>query len=267
MRRSILIGILALFVLSSFATVGTASAYSYVQPFNQSVAVPTFSFVGQNFTVYVNDSYGFTNYTVTAYIAGNNLTGLSPSSSVHTFQANSPDFKFNVKSPLTSQAIYITIISAAQYGSVSVKTSNTYQVTVVDPIVFHAVVLNTGVTTVKNLTVDFYLDNSANPIGNVTVGSIAPNQAVSVNFTYPLDPVKYLGTGEHTLKVSTSSSLISINGKSGASITTFYYGTPPNYNWIYYVAAIVVIFMVFLSLSAGRKPVPGMRAPKWRRQK
>ena len=267
MRKSILFGIMALFVLSTLASAGTASAYSYVQPFSQSVEVPSFSFVGQNFTVYVNDSYGFSNYTVTAYIAGNNLTGLSPTSSVHDFQAKSPDFKFNVKSPLTSQVLYLTIISAAQYGSVAVKTSQTYQVTVVDPIVFHAVVLNTGVTTMKNLTVDFYLDNSPNPIGNVTVSSIAPNQAVNVNFTYPLDPVKYLGSGQHTLKVSTSSSLININGKPGASITTFYYGTPPNYNWIYYVAAIVIIFMVFLALSSGRKPVPGMRAPKWRRQK
>lgn len=260
-------GILALLVLSSFATVGTASAYSYVQPFNESVAAPTFSFVGQNFTVYVNDSYGFTNYTMTAYIAGENLTGLSPTSAIQNAQASNPDFKFDIKSPLSSQTLYITITSAAQYGSEHVKSSQTYQVTVVDPIVFHAVIVNTGITTVKNLTVNFYLDNSPNPIGNVTVNSIAPNQAVNVNYTYPLDPVKYLGTGEHTLKVSASSSLININGSPGASATSFYYGTPPNYNWIFYVAAIVVIFMIFLALSSGRKPVPGMRTPKWRKQK
>lgn len=258
---------LALLLLTSYAAVGTASAYSYVPPFNQSISASGYSFVGQNFTVYVNDTNGFANYSVTAYVAGNNLTGLSPTSSIHNFQASNPDFKFSVTSPSTSQTLYITIISAAQSGSTAVKSSQTIQVTIVDPIVFHAVVKNTGVSTVKNLTVNFYLDNSGSPIGNVTVKSIAPNQAVSVNFTYPLDPVKYLGNGEHTLKVTTGSQLISINGNIGSSTTTFYYGTPPNYNWIFYVAAIVVVFMVFLALSSGRKTTPGMRAPKWRKQK
>ena len=267
MSKPFLIGVLALLLLSSFAAMGTASAYNYVQPFGQSISTTGYSFVGENFTIYVNDTNGFTNYTVTAYIAGNNLTGLSPTSSIHNFQASNPDFKFSVTSPIASQTLYITIISAAQYGSTSVKTSKTIQVTVVDPIVFHAVVQNTGVSTVKNLTVDFYLDNSASPIGNVTVNSIAPNQAVNVNFTYPLDPAKYLGNGEHTLRVSTGNQLISINGNIGSSTTTFYYGTPPNYNWIFYVAAIVVVFMVFMAFSSGRKTTPGMRAPKWRKQK
>lgn len=267
MSKTFLFGLLALLVLSSFAAAGTASAYSYVQPFNQAVSTPSYSFVGQNFTVYINDTNGFTNYTMTAYVGGENLTGLSPTTSVHQFQATNPDFAMNIKSPAISQTIYITIVSAAQYGATSVKTSQTFQVTVVNPIVFHAVMLNTGVSTVRNLTVNFYLDNSNNPIGNVTVKSIAPNQAVNVNFTYPLDPAKYLGNGEHTLTVSASSPLIDINGVPGSSTTHFYYGTPPNYNWIFYIAAIVVVFMVFLALSSGRKTSPGMRTPKWRKEK
>ncbi len=270
MKKYLLMGIIALFVVSSFATVGTASANStYIPPFSNYVTVsaPTYSFVGQNFTVNVDNPLGFTNYTMTAYISGSNLTGLSPTSTVHNFQASNPIFSFNVKSPINQQTLYITITTAAQYGGSYVKSTQTIQVTVIDPIVFHAVVLNTGVTTVKNLTVNFYLDSSPNPVGNVTVKSVAPNQAVSVNFTYPLDPAKYLGSGEHTLKVTTNNPLVSINGNQGPLTTNFYYGTPPNYNWIYYVAVIVVVFMIFLALSAGRKPVPGMRAPKWRKQK
>ncbi len=270
MKKYFLMGILALLLFSSFATIGTASPSSnYVPPFANYVTVsaPTYSFVGQNFTVSVDNPLGFTNYTMTAYISGSNLTGISPTSTVHNFQGSNPIFNFNIKSPVTQQTLYITIVTAAQYGNSFVKATQTLQVTVIDPVIFHAIVLNTGITTVKNLTVNFYLDNSPNPVGNVTVKSVAPNQEVSVNFTYPLDPAKYLGTGEHTLKVTTNSPLVSINGNQGSSTTKFYYGTPPNYNWIYYVAAIVVIFMIFLALSAGRKTVPGMRTPKWRKQK
>lgn len=204
---------------------------------------------------------------MSAYFAGSNLTGISPTSTVHKFQAGQPDFSFNVTSPNLSQTLYVTVTSAAQYGSTHVKSSKTFQVDIVDPIVFHAVVLNTGVSTVQNLTVDFYLDNSANPVGNVTVKSIAPNQADTVNFTYPLNPTKFLGNGEHTLKVAANSPLITINGKLGSSTSNFYYGTPPNYNWIFYVAAVVVVFMGFLALSSGRRAKPGMRTPKWRKDK
>ena len=268
MNKSVAVfGLLAVLFLSSFAALGTSTAYNYVPTFGQSVVTPSFSFVGQNFTVYVNDTGGFANYSMTAYIAGENLTGLSPTSTIHNFQANKPDFSFNVTSPNISQTLYISITSGAQYGSSSVKTTHTFQVNIVNPIVFHAVVLNTGVSTVRNLTVDFYLDSSTNPVGNVTVKSIAPNQAMTVNFTYPLNPVKYLGNGEHTLKVTSTSPLITINGQQGSSISNFYYGTPPNYNWIFYVAAIVVVFMVFLALSAGRRTRPGMRTPKWRKEK
>lgn len=265
MRRSVIIGLLSLLVLSSFAAMGASSAYSYVQPFNQSVSSPSFSFVGQNFTVYVNDSYGFTNYSMSAYIAGDNLTGISPTSTIHNFQASSPDFKFTVTSPSASQTLYLTVVSSAQKGSSTVKTTSQIQLTIVNPIVFHAVILNTGVSSVRNLTVNFYLDSSTSPVGNVTVSSIAPNSAETVNFTYPLDPAKFLGSGEHTLEVTTNSPLISINGQQGSSTTHFYYGTPPNYNWIYYVAAVVVVFMAFLAMSAGRRAKPGMRTPKWRR--
>ena len=96
MSKPFLIGMLALLLLTSYAAVCTASAYSYVPPFNQSISASGYSFVGQNFTVYVNDTNGFANYSVTAYVAGNNLTGLSPASSIHNFQAS----RFSVGVPV-----------------------------------------------------------------------------------------------------------------------------------------------------------------------
>ncbi len=264
MKKISLIAVISLLFISSFAAMGVSSGYTYVPPFSQTTALPSYSFVNQNFTVYVNETFGFTNYTLTAYIGAENLSGSSQQASVHYFHASNPDFKFNVTAPATPQTVYIKVVAAAEYNGASVISSSTYSVTISQPIVFHAKIVNKGVSTVHNLTVDFYLDNSQFPAGHVTVASIAPNQVVYVNFTYPFES---LTPGEHTLTVTTQSSLIQVNGDTGKSTSSFYYGTPPNYNWIYYVAVVVIIVMVFFALSAGRKPAAGMRPPKWRRNK
>lgn len=264
MKRTVILAIISILFLSSIASVGVSSAYSYVPPFSQVISAPSFSFEGQNFTVYANETFGFTNYTLTAYIGGENLTGMSPQSTIHTFHPTNPDFSFNVTPPSLSQKLYIRVVAAAQYGPSNVTSTSTYQVTIVTPVVFHAQVLNKGVSTVHNLTIDFYLDNSQFPVGNVTVATLSPNQQVIVNFTYPFES---LTRGEHTLTVSAQSSLIQINGNTGTSTSHFYYGTPPNYNWIYYVAIIVIAVMAFLAFSAGRRPAAGMRPPKWRKGK
>lgn len=265
MKKTALITIVLLLFLSSFSAMGISSGYTYVPPFSQAAALPSYSFVNQNFTIYVNETYGFSNYTLTAYIGGENFTGASSQqSSIHKFSATNPDFEFNVTSPAVAQTIYVRVIAAANYNGANVISSQTYTVTVSEPIVFHAQISNKGVSTVHNLTIDFYLDNSQFPTGQVTVASILPNQVLEINYTYPFES---LTNGEHTITVTASSSVIQVNGVSGQSSTHFYYGTPPNYSWIYYVAAVVVIFMVLFALSAGRKPSGGMRPPKWKRDR
>lgn len=265
MKRTAIMAVISLLFISTIASVGVSSAYTYVPPFSQTVSMPSYAFGGQNFTIYVNESFGFSNYTLTVYIGGDNLTGLSPQSSQHFFQASNPDFKLNVTSPVSPQSLYVRVVAAAQFASANVTSKTSYTVSVVSPIVFHAVVVNKGVSTVHNLTIDFYLDNSQFPAGNVTVATLLPNQQVVVNFTYPRES---LPQGEHTLTVSSSSSFVQVNGQSGTYTSNFYYGTPPNYNWIFYVAIVVVIVMGFLALSAGRRPSGGAaRPPKWRRNK
>lgn len=265
MKKAALITIISILFLSTFASVGVSSAYTYVPPFSQTAALPSYSFAGQNLTVYVNESFGFSNYTLTAYIGGENLSGLSPQSTTHLFQASNPDFKMNITAPSQDGSLYLRVIAAAQYGNSNVTSVSTYTINIVTPVVFHAVIANKGLSTINNLTVNFYLDNAQFPSGNVTIPTIAPNQQVVVNFTYPHES---LPPGEHTLTVSTTSSSVQINGATGASTSNFYYGTPPNYNWIYYVAIVVVIVMGFLAFSAGRKPSAGsIRPPKWRKNK
>lgn len=264
MRKITLITLVSLLFLSSFSAIGVSSGYTYVPPFSQTASLPSYSFVNQNFTVYVNETFGFSNYTLTAYIGGDNFTGSSQQSSLHYFQATSPDFKFNITAPGISQKIYIRVVAAAEYKSASVTNSQSYTVTISQPIVFHAQIVNKGIATVNNLTVNFYLDNAQFASGHVTVASIAPNQVVDVNFTYPFES---LTNGEHSLTVTTTSSVINVNGNTGSSTSHFYYGTPPNYTWIYYVAIVVIIVMAFFVFSAGRRPAAGMRPPKWRRNK
>ncbi len=265
MKKTALITIVSLLFLSSFAAIGVSSGYTYVPPFSQTASLPSYSFVNQNFTMYVNETYGFSNYTVTAYIGGENFSGSSSlQSSIHKFSATDPDFQFNITSPAIAQTIYVKVIAAADYNGANVSNSQTYSVSVSEPIVFHAQIANKGISTVHNLTIDFYLDNSQFPTGQVTVASILPNQVLEVNYTYPFES---LTNGEHSIKVTASSSAIQVNGNSGQATSHFYFGTPPNYNWIYYVAAIVVIFMVFFAFSAGKRPASGMRPPKWRKNK
>jgi hypothetical protein len=47
-------------------------------------------------------------------------------------------------------------------------------------------------------------------------------------------------------------------------VTKFYYGTVPNYSWIYYVAGVVVVVMVIMAMGAGkRRNIP--KKPKWKK--
>lgn len=264
MKKISLIAVISILFLSSFAAVGLSSGYTYVPPFSQTSALPSYAFVNQNFTVYVNETFGFTNYSLTVYIGGENLTGSSQQSSLYYTHATDPDFSFNITSPALTQKLYVKVIAAALYNGASVISSASYTVSITEPIVFHAQIQNEGVSTVHNLTIDFYLDNAQFPSGTVTVASIAPSQIIDVNLTYPHESIS---TGEHTITVTAPTSVIQVNGNAGSSTSKFYYGTPPNYSWIYYVAAIVVVVMVLFAMSAGRRPTAGMRAPKWRRNK
>ncbi|MCL4341628.1 MAG: hypothetical protein M1431_06010 [Candidatus Thermoplasmatota archaeon] len=237
---------------------GSSSA-SYIPPFSSAVTLPSYATTGQNVTFYVNDSLGFNNYTVTVYISGENLTGASPSTSYHTTHKSDPDFAVSLKMPSSPQTVYVTVVSGANYSSHYVHRSYSYTVNVIAPIIFYATVSDTGTVAIHNLTVDFTVDGQF--VGTATASYIPPGGSYTVNFTY-VNP--YLTDGEHTLTVSVNNPAVSIDGSTGSYTTHFYYGSPPNYDWIYYVAAVVVAFMIFLAMTAGRRSNLPNR-PKWRK--
>ena len=249
---------IVLMALLAFSVVGVSHA-SYVPPMTPTVTIPTYVTTNQNFTVYVNDTNGFSNYTVTVYLSGENLTGASPSFSYHNFQASNPDFRVSLKAPNVAQILYINIISGANFGSKYVTSQQSFNVHVIEPIHFYAVVRNTGSSGIHNLTVDFSVDNQF--VGSTVATFVPAGASVTVNFTY-VNP--YLTNGEHTLTVSVNNRAISVDGSAAVYTTHFYYGKPPNYNWIYYVAAIVIAFMIFLAMTAGRRSSVPNR-PKWKK--
>lgn len=260
MNRALILGlVLLLFTSGSMAAVASASTQGSI--YNAQVQVPYYVYTGQNFEMYVNNTGGFSNYSVTVYFSGQNMTGFSPTNTYHNFSSSQPDFGFQVKAPNGTQQMKFLVKTSAVSSSGATETfTSTYTVNVISPIFLHATVTNTKQVPLYNVTVNFYVDNSY--VTTKTIQSLGSGQTVLLNYTW-LNP--YLNNGEHTLKVEVNNTLISINN-GGSSVTThFYYGSPPNYNWIFYIVAVVAVFMFVMAMGAGRRPRVGERKPKWRK--
>lgn len=228
-------------------------------------ASPSSGFVGVNQTFYVNgtEASGYSNYTIVAYVSGNNLTGMNPATSYENFYGSSNNFSIKMKAPTTAQTINVLVESFAQFEGTTVAAYENISVTIVNTLNFSAVVYNPTGITIRNLTVYFMLNGVT--IGDRTISNISSDQSATVNYSYVPNPSQFKH-GEYTLEIKTNNPLVQSSTSTG-SVQKFYYGTPPNYNWVFYVAAIVIIVMVFLALSAGRRGggAAGLPSPKWRR--
>ncbi len=257
--RKLVLSILLVAILLGSVLLVTSSASGYAPPLSSTLSLPSYIGEGQNFTLYVSDTGGFSNYSVTVYLAGENMTGASPSFSYHN-TSKLPDFKVNITAPLYAETLYIQVFSTGDYnGKVVSSPKYNTSIKVITPIVFSAVLTNPGNGYVKNLTVDFYMDGTL--VHTETVSSIGPLKSVNVTYNYT-NPSLSIGT--HTLGVSTSNPLMEINGHTGTVSISFYYGSPPNYTWIYYVAGVVAVFMGLLAYGAGRRSKPKVSKPKWK---
>ena len=250
-----------LLILLLLAAVPLASMQTSAQPpniYEVSVNAPSSVYTGQQFSIYVNCTYGWGNYSVSAYFAGYNLTGFLPTSTYHNFSLSDPYFIINVSAPLAPQTLYVYITTYAQVGSKTVQASSTQLINVFTPIVLNATVSNPSNVAIHNVTVNFLID--WNGVGHAFIPVIGPGASVpvSIKAVYP-----QLSQGEHTLSIDVSNAQVLVNGKIQYS-TQFYYGTPPNYSWIYYVSAGSIIFAVLLALGAGRRK-NRLSSPKWKK--
>lgn len=259
MKKAIILATILLMLASgSVAAVASASTPS---SYSTQVQVPYYVYTNETFNMYINSTYGFSNYSVTIYIAGDNLSGISPSNTYHNFSSSNPDFKVSLTAPKATQTLTLLVKTTASTGSGLKKSTETYTVKVISPIFLHASLSNRQSVAMYNVTVNFYVDNTY--VASKTISKLGAYQTVVVNYTWT---APYLTKGSHTLKVAVNNSLVSVDN-GGTSVTShFYYGTPPNFTWIYYIAAAVGVFMIIMVSGAGRRPRVGERRPKWRKK-
>lgn len=236
----------------------------YPSIFTADVGYKSVMLVKSTSQVYVNATSGFKNYNLTVYFAGENMTGFQPTNTFHKYQSDSPYFVFNITAPTTPQTVYFSLNMSATNATGRLYHVASYEISVLSPIVLFATVTNKNPAPIYNVTLAFELDGIQRATKVIPV--VHPYSTVKVSVSIvPLPPLK---KGEHTITVSIvgNNPLILINGQQANSYTsTFYYGSPPNYSWIYYIAIPVVIFMLFMIYVSGRRPPAGSQVPKWRK--
>lgn len=261
MKKTVAILSLIFMMVLAASMTAVASAQTSPSSLSPKVQVPSYVYTGEHFDMYVNNTAGFVNYTTTVYFTGDNLTGFAPTNTYHNFSSKNPDFKVPMTAPSATQTLTLMVHTTGMTSTGARKSfSSTYTVKVINPIQLHASISNKNSVAMYNVSVDFYVDNSF--VANKTVAKVGPGQNVLVNYTW-LAP--YLSNGKHTLTVKVNSPLISVDNQGTSVSSSFYYGHPPNYDWIYYIVAAVGVVMFFLAYGAGRRPRVGETRPKWKK--
>jgi hypothetical protein len=200
------------------------------------------------------DGYGYHLFLTGSNISGgttNELTGLSYSTNV---------FYVNITFPSTPETVYIYVmgIGIVNGSSQKVTSINYIQVNVIKSIPIQVKIKNLQPFEVKNITVSFFLNGKL--IGNSTIQSISPNSTANVTYNY----IGSFENGVNTISVRLNTNLVKFSTGSNVTTIYFYYGKPPNYDWLWYLLAGIVIFTVAIIYlySAGKKR-PG--SPKWKK--
>lgn len=251
--------ILSLFLLSTvmvpLASSGSQAAYPPV--FSATISAPQQVYEGQSFSVYMNATYGFPSYTGVLYIYGYNLSGLGTSTTKY-FPESGYSMRDNLTAPMYEQTLGLVGIVWVYEGSNVLKYRTEYSIQVVQPTFVNVTIRNNGQAPIHNITVNFTLNGVL--VGSRQVQNLSPYSSQIVSLAVPST---ILHNGINSLVVTVGNPSVSVNGGSSYR-TSFYYGTPPNYSWIYYVAAAVIAFMALLVFSAGKRRARPKK-PKWKK--
>ncbi len=216
---------------------------------------------GQHFTMFVNATSGYSNYTATLYLGANYDAGMSPLNSTHETSATGY-FEFNITAPQAdNQTIYGTVFLTATFYGTPVNYTSNFHVSVYAPVKLYAEVYNSNYIPYYNVSISFIINGAT--FKTDTISKLTPYSKEKLNITVSS---KVLDYGKvNTLEVKVLNAASYKNGVSVSYSSKFFYGTPANYNWIYYISGVVIVFMVFLVLSSGRGR--GTKQPKWRNRK
>ena len=262
--------LIVLGILVTMALIPAISTAGYVPPFSVTAKAPTAVSTGSTFNVTFEAPYEFTNYTLTAYIAADNLSGISSSNAttIHLNSTKNDTLTATITAPSVPGAMKITYIETANFSSSSVRYENSLSIQILTPIVFHATLRNSGNAPIYNVNVEFILNSVE--VGNETVHEIGSKSSVEVNYSYSSSTISNgkvvlnVIQGENTLNVTVANTQVTLPDGHNYYVTKFYYGAVPNYSWIYYVAGVVVVVMVIMAMGAGRRRnIP--RKPKWKK--
>ncbi|MGP6220746.1 CARDB domain-containing protein [Caldiplasma sukawensis] len=235
-------------------------AYSSNSQFSVSVLHPFSVYTGEKFQVHAIMSPGYSNYTVTMFLSADNGTGMNFQ---HHLNSHSSNVSLNVSAPIIEgQYIQGGIIAVAFKGSSPFYSTAYFSIEVCYPVTIYALLKNGGGDTDHNLSVEFYVNGA--PQGEKTISSLPPYSTQIVSITLP-ESIFNPGTNEISVKLINGT--IFSNTVSLSYSSTLYVGNPPNYTWIYYVAGVVIVFMVLLAVGAGRRRTVTGGRPKWASRK
>ncbi len=259
---SVIFALIALSGAASVSSINTVTPETSTSGFSFTPSVPASVYENQTFYVNVSLAHtGYRNYSLAAYFGAVNDTGLSPLS----YYANSATgvFSISMTAPLECENIYGYIDGYAidnSTGHKVVYTSST-TINVSKPVVFSATIVNTDPAPIYNITLTYTITHGTSSI------ALRPShiQEINGNSTYKDNitvPAASIHKGKDILTVTTNNPVIVIKGKSSV---IFYNGAKPNYDWVYYIAAVAVAFAIFLILASGKRNT--VRVPKWKRSK
>ena len=241
-----------LIIFSSFVTISDGRGISV------DIYGPTI--VGTNGTyqykIVVNgyfDEYGYH-----LFLTGENMSGGTTNELVgNSYYSNV--FIVNLTFPSQPQTVYIYVMGIGIVnGSSPVTTTNYLQVNVVKSIPINLKIKNTAPYEIKNINVTFYLNGKI--IGNSTISSIGPNSTTNVTYYY----VGTFENGVNVIYARLNSNVVKFSNGSNVTSINFYYGTPPNYTWLWYLLIGIVLFSIailFFYTSAKKRP----NLPKWKK--
>ena len=264
MRTKAIFPIISIILLiAGLITIVPVDSQAANATFGATLSYPGTVYSFEYFHLNVTETPGYSNYSATIYAGAQNVTNMKPITADQKVSEKNGSFEFSLIAPsYAPQTMYVYIQESADYNGVQVKHSQEIEIKVVSPIVFHAQLSDSLPVPIYNLTVLFYLDGQQ--VGSKYVPSLMPNDTVVVNLTLPSNLVSQ---GEHSLEITVSNASVFINSNKQSYTTTFYFGTPHNYDWIYYISIGAAIFMGFLFFVATRRKKGMGYIPKWKKAK
>ena len=259
---SVIFALIALSGAASASSIYTEIPEASASGFSFTPSVPACVYENESFNVNLSIAHpGYHNYSIAAYFGAVNDTGLSPL--FHYDKSANGVFSIAVTAPSECENIYGYINGYAIDNSTGHQVSYTSSITinVSRPIVLSATVQNSDPVPIYNITLTYTITHgtSSKVLPPSHVAKINGNSVYKDNITVPVASVY---KGKNTLTVTTNNPVITLKGKPSL---VFYNGKAPNYDWVYYIAAVAVAFAIFLIVASGRRNT--VRVPKWKRSK